>query len=138
MVLLSSHTARNIHRKRLHLAHGVLYNTVFQASSGTQKSNKVPDNVHQVLRIKSVKQTGEGSNGFHYKLTGSSASHIPGEAITVLFNGKTIGKGKMRSDGTFTVNFVVKHKSESLKLHGTGKSSRGVVYTLAGNRKFHV
>jgi len=120
------------------LAHGVLYNTVLQATSGTQKSKPAHLNVHQVLKITTVKLVREGASGFTYKLTGKSASHVPGEAISVLVNGKAVGKGKMHANGTFTVTFLVKNKSEALKLHGTGRSGSGVVYTLAGNKKFHV
>ena len=120
------------------LANGVLYNTALQASSGTQKSNTAHLNVHQVLKITSVKLVSEGASGFTYKLTGKSASHVPGEAITVLVNGKTVGKGKMLANGTFSVKFLVKNKSEALKLHGSGRSGSGVVYTLAGNKNFHV
>ena len=123
---------------QLGVSHGFLYNTVVQARSGTQNSNRVHVNVHQVLRIKGDKFTGEGSNGFHYTLTGSSASHIPGEMITVLVKGKVVGKARMRSNGTYTVKFVVKQKSQALVLHGTGKSKSGVEYTLVGNRTFHV
>ena len=122
----------------IRLAHGVLYNTALQAASGTQKSNTAHLNVHQVLKITSIKLVGEGASGFTYKLTGKSASHITGEALTVRFNGKVVGKGKMHANGTFAVKFLVKNKSEALRLHGTGLNGSGVEYTLAGNKKFHV
>jgi hypothetical protein len=122
----------------IRLAHGVLYNTALQASSGTQKSRPKQFNVHQVLKITSDKLVSEGADGFHYKLTGKSASHVPGEVVTVLVNGHVVGKGKMHSNGTFTVKFLVKNKSQALKLHGTGVSGSGARYTLAGSKKFHV
>jgi len=135
---LGSTTSASNGTWQLRVAHGFLYNTVVQASSGAQKSNRLHVNVHQVLRIKHVKFVGEGANGFRYKLTGSSASHIPGERITVVLNGKVLGKGKLRSDGTFTVKFTVAKRHAKLKLKGTGRSGSGVVYTLPGSRSFRV
>jgi hypothetical protein len=122
----------------LHLAHGVLYNTVVQAFSGTQRSNRRNLPVHQVLRIKSDKFIGETAQGFRYKLTGSSASRIPGEAITVRFNGRVVGKGRLHSNGTFTITFTLAHKHAKLNLHGTGRNASGVEYTLTANRSFRV
>lgn len=120
---------------QLRIGAGVSYNTVLQAKSGTQTSRKVHFNVHQVLRIKSDRSRGETSRGFKFTLTGSSASHIPGEAITVLENGKIIGRGKM-SNGSFTVTFYVKHTGDTLTLHGTGFSGNGSEFTLPGNHRF--
>jgi len=116
----------------------VLYNTVVQASVGTKKSNTASVTVHQVLSITSNKFVSRGRAGLKYKLTGSSPSHITGEAITVTANGKVVGRAKMRSNGTFTVAFSVRHKSQKLVLHGTGKNGSGVEYTLDGKRAFHV
>jgi hypothetical protein len=123
---------------QLRIPGGVNYNTTLQAKSGTQSSSKVHFQVHQVLRIKSDKFRGETGRGFKYRLTGSSSSHIPGEVITVLENGKIIGKGKMSSNGTFAVTFLVKHKRDTLSLHGTGRNGRGVEFTLPGNHRFRV
>jgi hypothetical protein len=122
----------------IRLAHGVLYNTVVQASVGAKKSNTASITVHQVLSITSKKFVSRGRAGLKYKLTGSSTSHIAGEAITVTAKGKVVGRGKMRSNGTFTVPFIVKNKSQKLVLHGTGKNGSGVEYTLDGKRAFHV
>lgn len=134
---LGSTTASSTGKWQLKLAHGVLYNTVLQATSGAEKSNKTSVGVHQVLNIKSDRLVGKSSKGYSYKLAGSSASHVPGELITVTLHGKTLGKGKMRSDGTFIVKFVVKNKTQKLTLKGSGKSGSGVEYTLPGKRTFH-
>jgi len=133
---LGSATAASDGKWVLRLAHGVLYNTVVQASSGTQQSNKVTGSVHQVLNIRSKQLVRKRADGYHYKLTGTSASQIAGEALTVSVNGKIVGKGKMRSDGSFTVAFVTKTKGQKSTLKGTGKNGAGVVYTLPGKSTF--
>jgi hypothetical protein len=121
---------------QLRIAHGVLYNTVVQAFSGTKSSNKVTVAVHQVLTVKSHKLVAKKSNGFHYVVRGSTTSHIPGEVITVLIKGHVVGKARLSSNGTFTVKFVSKKKSPSATVHGSGKSGSGKTYTLAGSRSF--
>ena len=42
----------------------------------------------------------------------------------------------MRSDGTFTVNFVLKHKHQQATLKGSGKTGSGTEYTLPGQISF--
>lgn len=121
---------------KLNISHGVLYNTVVQAHSGAASSNKAPITVHQVIVVKSAKLVAKKSDGFHYVVTGSSTSHIPGEAITVVINGKVVGKGRLSSNGTFTVKFVSKKKNASATVRGTGKSGSGKTYTLPGSRSF--
>jgi hypothetical protein len=135
------------------LPHGVLYNTRLQASSGDEVSNRARLNVHQVLRIDNrnghcrpstgrhcaISFAGEQPNGFHYVLEGFSRSRIPHESISVSFKGSVVGSTRMQSDGTFSVEFVLPHKTtHKLALTGTGRSSRGVRYTLLGYRGFRI
>ena len=122
----------------LRIAHGVLYNTVVQAFSGAHSSNKVSVTVHQVLNLKSDKLLAEKSDGFHYMVAGSSTSHIPNEAITVLIKGHVVGKGRLHSDGTYSVTFLSKTKHFSATVHGTGKSGSGKTYALSGSRSFRI
>ena len=120
----------------LSLPGGVLYNTVVQATSGTQKSNFAPINVHQVLKVTGERFLGERSNGFRYKMTGSTRSHIPGERMTITLNGRTLGSATLRSNGTFAITFTVKHRHQRVAVHGSGRSSSGTRYTLAGTGHF--
>jgi hypothetical protein len=117
---------------------GLNYNTLVQASSGTQVSNIVNVTVHQVLKIKRDNFIGQSAKGFRYRLTGSSASHIPSERISVTLNGRVTGSARMHSNGTFTVTFATTKRHQRVTLHGNGRNGSGVVYTLAAKRTFRV
>lgn len=138
---------------RLRLADGVSYNTVARAFQGSEKSNRAHIDVHQVLRIDghngrchyktgkhcAISLVRHDADGFHYKLTGSSRSKVPGERIVVRRHGHVLGHGRMHRDGTFTVHFTTgKRTPNGLVLRGNGKDRDGVRWVLSGHRRFHV
>jgi len=120
------------------LSDGFLYNTVVMAQSGGATSNRVLATERQVLVIDAVTFKGHDGHGWHYTLSGHSASIIPHEPITV-FRGRTvIGRSHERHNGSFVVNFVLPTRGRyTLVLTGSGENERtGTEYTLPAGMRF--
>jgi hypothetical protein len=119
--------------------HGFLFNTVIEAVSNGQASNIVNLGERQVLHVLRVTFHSHDSHGYHFTVTGTSTSRVPNERISVLNGHTVVGVGTLRSNGGFSINFVVPKASTTLTLLSSGSNanrSNDPQYVLPGTTTF--
>jgi hypothetical protein len=123
----------------LDVAHGFVYNTVIEATSGGDNSNLYTLGIRQEFGGIHIHYNGHDSHGYHYTITGGSTSHIPGERLTVTTGGVVVGRGTLASNGSFSIRITIKTGgSHTVTLSGTGNGSRSTdpQYALPGSTSF--